>query len=187
MTLTGNLLIKLISVTNFNLSINSFENVSFAKEIYISSLLSCLIYIIQLLLGLKKYQMDMLNYYRGNYDKKKQNLLSSSCILQRSFHYSGYQVGYLAYGFVIINYAIFIICLVFKILFIHPLLVKIVLKVLAPLAILFGLKHIIVYCLTKFFFLRVMKSNRNLRQNSEHTKKDPQDIYTERQGKLNRF
>ena len=183
MTLTGNLLMKLINITNSNLSVKSLENFSFQKEIYISSSLSCLIYIIQLLLGLKKYQMDMLDYYQGKYPKKKQDLSSSSCVLQRSFHYSGYQVGYLAYGFVIINYFIFIICLIFKILFIHPLLVKIVLQVLAPLVILFGLKHIIVYCLTKYFFLRIIKSNRKLRQNVEHQKKNQQDIYTERQGK----
>ncbi|CAF4255590.1 unnamed protein product [Adineta steineri] len=125
----------------------------------------------------------MLDYYRGKYEKKKFDSVSSSSILQRSFHYSGYQVGYLAYGFVIINYAIFIICLIFKILFIHPLLIKIVLKILAPLFILFALKHIIVYCLTKYFFLRIIRSHRNLRQNIEHQQKNnqQQDIYNERQ------
>lgn len=182
MTLTGNVLIKLINLTNMNLSVKAFESVSFQKEIYISSILSFCIYIIQLLLGLKKYQMDMLDYYRGKYEKKQRDAISSSCVLQRSFHYSGYQVGYLAYGFVIINYAIFIICLIFKILFIHPLLVKIVLKVLAPLVILFALKQIIVYCLTKYFFLRVIRSNRTLRQNIERQHRHQQDIYMERQG-----
>lgn len=182
MTLTGNVLIKLINLTNLNFSLKSFENFSFQREIYISSLLSFFIYIIQLFLGLKKYQTDMLNYYRGKYDKKQRDLISSSCVLQRSFHYSGYQVGYLAYGFVIINYALFIVCLICKILFIHPLLVKIVLKVLAPLIILFALKHIIVYCLTKFFFLRIIRSHRNLRQSVEQNRRHQQDIYNERQG-----
>ncbi|CAF1100091.1 unnamed protein product [Adineta ricciae] len=181
MTLTGNVLIKLINLTNLNFSLKSFENFSFQREIYISSLLSFFIYMIQLFLGLKKYQTDMLNYYRGKYNKKQRDLISSSCILQRSFHYSGYQVGYLAYGFVIINYALFIVCLICKILFIHPLLVKIVLKVLAPLIILFALKHIIVYCLTKFFFLRIIRSHRNLRQSVEQNRRHQQDIYNERQ------
>jgi len=183
MNLTGNILIKLLNLTNMNLSIKSLENFSFENEIYLSSLLSFFIYVIQLLFGLKKYQLDMLDYYRGKYQKKHPDLLSSSCILQRSFHYSGYQVGYLAYGFVIINYTLFIICLIFKFLFIHPLLTKIVLKIIAPILILFALKHIIVYCLTKYFFLKVIRSNRNLRENIEHKKKNQEDIYTERQGK----
>ena len=75
-----------------------------------------------------------------------------------------------------INYTIFCICLLLKLLFIHPLLVKILLKYIAPIFILFALKHIIVYCLTKYFFLRIIRSNRNLRNNQ-------QDIYTEKQGK----
>jgi hypothetical protein len=126
----------------------------------------------------------MLNYYQGNYEKKKQESISSSCILQRSFHYSGYQVGYLAYGFVVINYLMFMICLFFKIIFLHPLFTKLILHIIAPLMILFALKHVIVYCLTKYFFLRVIKSSRNLRKNIQNNK---QDIYTERQGKYNRL
>ena len=116
--------------------------------------------------------------------KKKQESMSSSCILQRSFHYSGYQVGYLAYGFVVINYLMFMICLFFKIIFLHPLFTKLILHIIAPLMILFALKHVIVYCLTKYFFLRVIKSKRNLRKNIQNNK---QDIYTERQGKSNRL
>lgn len=180
MNITGNILMKLLNIMNLNFSIKTLEKLSFEKEIYISSLLAFSIYVIQLLLGLKKYQFDMLNFYQGKYTKNTEKLLSSSCVLQRSFHYSGYQVGYLAYGFVIINYVLFIICLILKILFIHPLLVKIVLKCLAPIFILFALKHIIVYCLTKYFFLRIIRSNKNLRENKHNHQ---QDIYTEKQGK----
>ncbi len=183
MNLTGNLLFKLMNLTNLNFSLKSFENFSFEKEIFLSSLFSFTIYVIQLFFGLKKYQLDMLDYYRGKYQKKNIDLFSSSCILQRSFHYSGYQVGYLAYGFVLINYFMFCICLIFKLLFIHPLFVKILLKIIAPIFILFALKHIIVYCLTKYFFLKIIRSNRNLRQNIQHEKRNQQDIYTERQGK----
>lgn len=179
MNLTGNILMKLLNLANMNFSIKSLENFSFEKEIYFASLFSFFIYVIQLLLGLKKYQLDMLNYYRGKYLKKKVDLLSASSILQRSFHYSGYQVGYLAYGFVIINYVMFCICLIFKFLFIHPLLVKILLKIIAPILILFALKHIIVYCLTKYFFLRIIRCNRNVKTNE---KRKEQDLYTERQG-----
>ncbi|CAF0738745.1 unnamed protein product [Rotaria sordida] len=181
MNLTGNIIIKLMNITNINLSIKSFENLSFQNEIYLSCLLSFFIYVIQLLLGLKKYQTDMLDYYQGKYYKKNQDLLSSSCVLQKSFHYSGYQVGYLAYGFIVINYFMFITCLLFKLLFIHPLLTKILLKIILPMIILFALKHIIVYCLTRYFFLRVIRSNRNLRQNIEHDRKNEHDNYTERQ------
>ena len=128
----------------------------------------------------------MLNYYKGKYQKKSEDILSTSCILQRSFHYSGYQVGYLAYGFVMINYTMFIICLLFKLIFIHPLLVKIILKCLAPILILFALKHIIVYCLTKYIFLKVIRSNRNRKENIDHhqqqQKNNQHDIYRERQG-----
>lgn len=180
MNITGNILMKLLNIINMNFSIKSLEKLSFEKEIYISSLVSFFIYLIQLFLGLKKYQLDMLNFYKGKYAKNNDKSLSSTCILQRSFHYSGYQVGYLAYGFVIINYVMFIICLIFKVLFIHPLLVKIVLKCLAPICILFALKHIIVYCLTKYFFLRIIRSHRNLRGNKHENQ---QDIYTEKQGK----
>jgi hypothetical protein len=186
MNLTGNFLFKIMNLMNFNFSIKFIDKISFEKEIYISSLLSFLIYIIQLLLGLKKYQLDMLDYYRGKYQKRKLDILSSSSsILQRSFHYSGYQVGYLAYGFVMINYTLFCVCLIFKLLFIHPLFVKIVLKVIAPIVILFALKHVIVYCLTKYFFLKIIRSRSNVRQNIERDRRNQQDIYTERQGKNN--
>ena len=182
MDITGSIMIKLMNITNLNLSIKAFENVSIQREIYLSSLISCVIYIVQLLLGLKKYQLDMLDYYRGNYPKRKQASTSASSILQRSFHYSGYQVGYLAYGFVIINYFMFIVCLFFKLLFIHPLLIKIVLKVVAPISILFALKHVIVYCLTKYFFCRLIQSRRKPKVKIPSEKKH-QDIYAERQGK----
>lgn len=179
MNLTGNILMKLLSLTHLNISIKSLENFSFENEIYFASLFSFGIYIIQLLLGLKKYQLDMLDYYRGKYSKKKIDLLSASSILQRSFHYSGYQVGYLAYGFVIINYVMFCICLIGKFLFIHPLLMKIILKILAPIIILFALKHIIVYCLTKYFFLKIIRFNRPMKVQE---KRNEQDLYIERQG-----
>ncbi|CAF1210621.1 unnamed protein product [Rotaria magnacalcarata] len=180
MNLTGNIIIKLINMTNFNLSIKSLENLSFQNEIYMSCLLSFFIYVIQLLLGLKKYQTDMLDYYRGKCYRNKQDFPSSTCILQKSFHYSGYQVGYLAYGFIMINYFMFITCLTCKLLFIHPLLTKILLKIIAPMVILFALKHVIVHCLTKYFFSRVIRSNRKSRQNIQNDSKDEHDTYIER-------
>ena len=179
MTLTGNFLLKIMNLINMNFSLKSFETLSFQREIYVSSLLAFFIYLIQLFLGLKKYQSDMLNYYRGKYPKKNVDLLSSSCTLQRSCHYAGYQVGYLAYGFVILNYFLFCLCLMCKLLFIHPLLIKIVLKIIAPIVILFALKHIIVYCLTKYFFLKVIQSHRQLKTNNRTQQK--QDIYAEKQ------
>ncbi|UJR28266.1 hypothetical protein I4U23_009516 [Adineta vaga] len=116
-------------------------------------------------------------------NKKRQRSCSNYYFYTQTLYEESncYQVGYLAYGFVIINYALFILCLLLKILFIHPLLVKIVLKVLAPLIILFALKHIIVYCLTKYFFLRVIRSHRNLKQNIEKQRRNQQDLYNERQ------
>ena len=180
MNLTGNILMKLLSLVHVNISLKSLENFSFEREIFFASLFSFFIYVIQLLLGLKKYQSDMLNYYRGKYAKKKVDLLSASSILQRSFHYSGYQVGYLAYGFVIINYVMFCISLICKFLFIHPLLMKILLKIIAPIIILFALKHIIVYCLTKYFFLKIIRFNRTTTK--IHEKRNEQDLYIERQG-----
>lgn len=183
MNVTGNLIVKLINITNINLSIKSFENLSFQTEIYLSCLLSFFIYTIQLLLGLKKYQNDMLDHYQGKYYKNKQEFSSSTCVLQKSFHYSGYQVGYLAYGFIMINYFMFVLCLLCKLLFIHPLLTKILLKIIAPMIILFALKHIIVYCLAKYFFSRVIRLNRNVKQNIQHDRKDDHDTYIERPGK----
>ncbi|CAF1541548.1 unnamed protein product, partial [Didymodactylos carnosus] len=106
---------------------------------------------------LKQYQSHMLKYYRGAYDRQY-HIDNSSSVLAKSFHYSGYQVGYLAYGFVIINYIVFIICLILRLLFIHPLLIKFVVKFIAPLFILFALKHVIVYCLTRYFFFHLLKT-----------------------------
>ena len=88
-----------------------------------------------------------------------------------------------------INYTIFCICLLLKLLFIHPLLVKILLKYIAPIFILFALKHIIVYCLTKYFFFRVLKSSRTrnrqktIIKEENNEKKHHHEIYSERQGK----
>lgn len=184
MTVTGNVIVKLINMAHFNLSIKSLENISLEREILIATLISCFIYVIQLLLGLKKYQNDMLDHYKGNYLKRKQDSISASNVLQRSFHYSGYQVGYLAYGFVIINYVMFIVCLFFKVLFIHPLLIKILLKFLAPIFILFALKHVLVYCLTKYFFCKILKSRKATKLIVPPGKNYQADIYAERAGKI---
>ncbi|CAF0958096.1 unnamed protein product [Didymodactylos carnosus] len=159
MTVTGNILMKLIQLSPITINIQTanFEKLTFTNEIFISAFISAFIYIIQLLLGLKQYQLHMLKYYRGAYDKQY-HLDNSSSVLAKSFHYSGYQVGYLAYGFVIINYIVFIICLFLRLLFIHPLLIKFVVKFIAPLFILYALKHVIIYCLTRYFFSHLLKS-----------------------------
>ena len=138
----------------FNVKIDWGTN--FVNDLFFCSILSVMIYCIQIFNGLRKIQRDMLWAYAGKYlDIPPRHNFSSNELLSKCVHFSGYLCGYAAWGFIIFYKLTFVICLIFRLWirydsrwFQH------ILALCLPIVLLYLLKHILISLLSEFVFLQ---------------------------------
>ncbi len=116
-----------------------------------SAVISLMIGLIQCLLGLKSIQENLLKGYRGQIKYKYKNVNSA----MGSTHFTGYLVGFLANGFFIVFILIFVILLAVYFVFrIYRDQFEKVLLLIMPFVVVYIIKLLIDYLLTKFVFLQ---------------------------------
>ena len=124
-------------------------------EIMITCFLTAIIYYGQLLWGMKNYQKHMLDAYKGIFiDIPPRTAFNSARIISKHAHYSGYCIAYLGFGYIAMGNVLFIAIVIIRVIFKHIFLAEQIAKVLIPILVIYLSKFILMWCLSRTFFLQ---------------------------------
>lgn len=124
-------------------------------EILISACVVWLYFAKQLVDGMKKYKVHKKQLSQGFYEDIPQPThISRQSILSHSVHYSGYLVGYMAWGFVICFHLTTIICIIIRLILRQVYRIDIILQITIPILMFYLLKTLILGALSHTFLLR---------------------------------
>ena len=137
---------------------------SLRSTIFWSAFITFVIYVYQLFLGMKNYKKHKLQLLRGIYEDvpSTQNFKANS-IAAKSVHYSGFLVGYMAWGFVICFHLIFFIMIIIRIASLQIRYFEIVLAFTVPVLVVYLLKMVSISSAGKFFFIQDAEEKLNLK------------------------
>ena len=132
-------------------------------EIILSAIITFMIYGGQLYLGMKNYKKHKLDLYRGIYEDVPSAVnFTPNSIVSKSVHYSGFLVGYLAWGFIISFHLILLILCLIRIISLQMRYIELILAVTVPITVVYLLKMITVSTTGKFLFMQDMENKLNL-------------------------
>jgi hypothetical protein len=134
-----------------------FRNVN--TLIIISCCLTSFIYIVQLLLGIKNYHKIVLDAYRGIYlDIPSPKAFSNAKLASSSLHYSGYAIGYLLWGYLILFEVILVVMIIIRFLVKFYFIAENLAKIFLPILTIFLFKKILIWYLCRFFLIEKSKN-----------------------------
>lgn len=122
------------------------------------------LFLYQLFLGMKNYKKHKLQLYRGIYEDvpSTQNFKANS-MAAKSVHYSGFLVGYMAWGFIICFHLIFFIMILLRIVSLQIRYFEIILAFTVPVLVVYLLKMVTISSAGKFFFIQEADEKLNLK------------------------
>jgi cytochrome c oxidase subunit IV len=135
---------------------------SLEKEIITSAVITVLIYGFQLLSGMQNYKKHKLQLYKGLYEDIPRSLdnLKPSTIATNSVHYSGFLVGYMAWGFVICFHLILAILIGIRIISFQIRHTELVLAIVVPVLIIYLLKMTSMKSVGKLLFIQKLDNKK---------------------------
>ena len=129
---------------------NSFH---FQNEVTASSIVTVLIFACQLFYGMKNYKEHKQQLYKGiDEDIPLVTHFSSYRIASDSVHYSGFLVGYMAWGFVICFHAILLFSIIIRLIFSRSYDIETMLSVIVPIFIFYFLKSTFLRSISNILF-----------------------------------
>ncbi|CAF4742198.1 unnamed protein product, partial [Rotaria sp. Silwood2] len=124
-------------------------------EMILSCFLTAIIYFIQLLFGMKKYQKHMLDAYKGIFiDIPPRSAFKNVRFMLKNIHYPGYCIAYLTIGYIIIGNMIFFALIALHVLFKHLFLIEEFANIFIPILVIYLTIFIIQWFLSRTFFLQ---------------------------------
>ncbi|CAF1121337.1 unnamed protein product [Adineta steineri] len=124
-------------------------------EMIIACFLTAIVYYGQLLWGMKSYQKHMIDSYKGIFiDIPPRTAFKSAQLISKHAHYPGYCLAYLGFAYISLGNIVFITIIILRVLFKQIFLVEQVAKVLIPILVLYLLKFILMWFLSRTFFLQ---------------------------------
>ncbi|CAF0764307.1 unnamed protein product [Brachionus calyciflorus] len=109
------------------------------------------IYVTQLLLGIRSFHTNVLNGYRGVYENiPSPKKLSNGDIALSSLHYSGYTIGYMLWGYLILFEISLVMILVVKVLIHFYFIAENLAKIILPILTIYLLKRILMWYLCSY-------------------------------------
>ena len=143
-------------------------------EMVIACLLTATIYYAQLLWGMKNYQKHMLDAYKGKattvsnegeyalsfalpgifIDIPPRTAFKTARLLSNNAHYPGYCIAYLSFGYITMGNVLFFVVVTLRVIFKHLFLVEEIAKVLIPILVIYLSKLILMWFLSRTFFLQ---------------------------------
>lgn len=130
-------------------------------NIVISCCLTSFIYVVQLLLGIKNYQKHILNAYKGAYvDIPSPKRFTNTKKAASSMHYSGYMIGYLLNGYVILFEVMIILIVVVKFLMKFYFVIEKLGKIFLPILVIFLFKRLLIWYITRYFLIKHKNINK---------------------------
>jgi hypothetical protein len=137
---------------------------SLSSTIIISALLTVILFLVQLFLGLKNYKKHKLQILKGIYeDVPSAADFNPSSIAAKSVHYSGFLVGYMAWGFVICFHIIFFILATIHIISVQIRYFELILAITVPVLVIYLLKMVGTSSAGKFLFIQDVDEKLNLK------------------------
>jgi hypothetical protein len=137
---------------------------SFKIEIILSAVITGVLYAGQLFIGIKNYKKHKLQLYQGIYiDIPAATNLTPSYIASHSVHYSGFLVGYMAWGFVICFHLILLMAIGIKVLSLQIRHFEIALSIIVPIFVIYLLKLLGMTSAGKFIFIPQKDDKLNLK------------------------
>ena len=133
-------------------------------EIILSAVITVLVYGFQLFLGMQNYKKHRTQLYRGIYeDVPSAAYLKPNAIAAKSVHYSGFLVGYMAWGFVICFNLIFFILSALSVITVRTRSIELILAVTVPVLVIYLLKITTTSSAGKFLFIQDMDEKLSLK------------------------
>ncbi|CAF4181382.1 unnamed protein product [Rotaria sp. Silwood2] len=140
------------------------DSFTLQREIIISAVLTAIIYGFQLFVGMQNYKKHKLQLYKGIYEDIPAAInFKRSSIASNSVHYSGFLVGYMAWGFVICFHLILLILIGIKILSLQIRQIEITLAIIVPILVIYLLKMLSMTSAGKFIFIQKLNNKLNLK------------------------
>jgi hypothetical protein len=124
-------------------------------EIMITCFLTAIVYYGQLFWGMKNYQKHMLAAYKGIFiDIPPRTAFKSARLISNHAHYSGYCIAYLGFGYITMGNALFITIIILRVIFKELYLAEQIAKVVIPITVIYLSKIILMWFLSRTFFLQ---------------------------------
>ncbi|CAF2995113.1 unnamed protein product [Rotaria sp. Silwood2] len=152
---TTGLISSIRSFIEYSANIELNDSFTLQREIIVSTVLTAVIYGFQLLIGMQNYKKHKLQLYKGiHMDIPSPANISWRSIVSHSVHYSGFLVGYMAWGFVICFHLILLILIGIRIFSSQSHQVELVLAIIVPILVVYLLKMLIMTTAGKFIFTK---------------------------------
>jgi hypothetical protein len=137
---------------------------SLRLEIFFSAIITVGIYAGQLLVGMKRYKKHKMQLYRGIYeDVPSASNFKPNAIASKSVHYSGFLVGYMAWGFIICFHLIFFTSTIIRLIVQQIRYVEVILAFTVPVLVIYLLKMVGTSSAGTCVFIRDMDEKLNLK------------------------
>jgi hypothetical protein len=128
---------------------------SLKYEIMITCFLTATVYYGQLVWGMKNYQKHMLDAYKGIFiDIPPRTAFKSSRLISKHVHYSGYCIAYLGFGYISMGNVLFIMIISLRVIFKQLYFAEQIAKILIPILVIYLSKFILMWFLSRTFFLQ---------------------------------
>ena len=133
-------------------------------EIIFSAIATLLLYTLQIFFGIRSYKRHRLQLYQGIYVEvpSPENFKANS-IAAKSVHYSGFLVGYMAWGFVICFHLIFFVTSAVRILALRIRYVEFILAITVPVLVVYLIKMVGTSSAGKSLFIQDTDDQLNLK------------------------
>ena len=131
-------------------------------EVILSAVLTALLYGGQLFVGMQNYKKHKMQLYKGIYEDiplpTKKNINRNN-MASYSVHYSGFLVGYMAWGYVICFHLILIITILFRLVSLQIYYIELVLTIGVPILVVYLLKMASMSSMGKFLLIQQSDSD----------------------------
>lgn len=133
-------------------------------EILISALITLVIYGFQLFLGMRTYQQHRSELYKAIYvSVPSASNFKARAIAANSVHYSGFLVGYMAWGFVICFHLILFLLIAVRLISLQIRHIEIALAVVVPVLVIYLLKMFSTQLAGTMFFIQQLDDKISLK------------------------
>jgi hypothetical protein len=137
---------------------------SLRSTIILSAVIAVGIFGCQLFIGMQNYKKHKLQLFKGIYeDVPSAANFNPNSIASKSIHYSGFLVGYMAWGFIICFHLIFFTLSAIRIISLQIRYFEIILAITVPVLVVYLLKMVSISSAGKFLFIQDMEEKLNLK------------------------
>lgn len=196
MSVSSNLLLMLISfifkmnsIKDNNFMIQTKQTMSTIVEslydnlssyIVIACLFTTAMYVMQLFIGMRRYQKNVLNAYKGKYvDIPAPKRFANAKLVSSSLHYryinfniiklkrltcifkSGYAIGYMLWGYIILFEISLVVLIIIRFLIKFYFIAENLAKIVLPILTIFLFKRILIWYLCRYFLVRTSRKSKS--------------------------